>query len=185
MSLSFEKTAQRICKLLEGSPDLVHLEKAYRETLRLRSQLIAAIYDLKPVQITVPDWVAPVGKQFVTLTIPEPLPSMKELTGAVEEHWTAMIHQAIAQEARTGIPFFEKAHVWMEVTTARGTDNRNVWDTSNRAINVVLNNLKGIFFWDDDFEHLSFGITASWGKIGETKIHICSFSDRFSPEKLR
>jgi len=45
--------------------------------------------------------------------------------------------------------------------------------TSNRAINVIINNLKGIFFDDDDFEHMSCSIEASWGKIGMTEIRIC------------
>ena len=48
-----------------------------------------------------------------------------------------------------------------------------IWDTSNRAINVIINNLKGIFFDDDDFEHMSCSIEACWGKIGITEVRIC------------
>ena len=55
----------------------------------------------------------------------------------------------------------------------RGTNNSKVWDTSNRAINVIINNLKGIFFDDDDFEHMSCSVEASWGKIGMAEIRIC------------
>ena len=35
--------------------------------------------------------------------------------------------------------------VIIEITTSRGTENHKVWDTSNRVINLVINNLKGIF----------------------------------------
>ena len=104
---------------------------------------------------------------------PEPLPGLKELTGTLEEHWTRMIHEAIAKQAKTGIPRFEKAHVHIRITAPRGTNNSKVWDTSNRAINVIINNLKGIFFDDDDFEHMSCSIEASWDKIGMTEIRIC------------
>ena len=39
---------------------------------------------------------------------------------------------------------------------AKGSDNARVWDTSKRAIQIVLNNLKGIFFRDDDLEQMTF-----------------------------
>ena len=47
-----------------------------------------------------------------------------------------------------------------------------MWDTSNRAINLIINNLKGIFFRDDDFEHMAFTVVAEWGEIGSTTIRI-------------
>ena len=65
----------------------------------------------------------------------------------------------------------------IRIWTPRGTNNKRVWDTSNRAINVVINNLKGIFFDDDDFEHMACGIVADWGEIGQTEIRICSLED--------
>ena len=101
---------------------------------------------------------------------------MKELTGAVEQHWATMIHDAIEKESISGIPKFQKAMVMIEVTAPRGTENPRVWDTSNRAINLVINNIKGIFFWDDDFEHMAFSIVAKWGEIGSTTIRICELS---------
>ncbi len=175
MNLNLETTLRQIQKYLtkEYPPAL---EKAYEQTLRLRSQLISAIYELKPHSRKEPVFRTSFpNKQIITLTIPEPLPGMRKLTAAVEEHRVAMLHEAIDREAETGIPFWEKAHVWIETKTVRGTNNFRVWDTSNRAINVILNNLKGIFFWDDDFEHLSFEITAGWDEIGQTKIHICAY----------
>lgn len=114
---------------------------------------------------------------MVVLTIPEPLPARKELTSNVEEHWIQMIHDAIVQESQTGLPYFEKAFVLIRILTPRGTNNKQVWDTSNRAINVVINNLKGIFFDDDDFEHMACGIVADWYEIGYTEIRICDLDE--------
>ena len=88
-----------------------------------------------------------------------------------------MIHKAIAHESETGLPYFEKAFVLIRIRTPRGTNNKRVWDTSNRAINVVINNLKGIFFDDDDFEHMACGIVADWGEIGQTEIRICALEE--------
>ena len=42
------------------------------------------------------------------------------------------------------VPFFEKAFVAIHIVTPKGSDNARVWDTSNRAIQVILNNLKGV-----------------------------------------
>ena len=56
-----------------------------------------------------------------------------------------MIHDAIEKESETGIPQFHKAMVMIEIATPRGTNNPKVRDTSNRAINLIINNLKGIF----------------------------------------
>lgn len=164
----------------EGVQDVIKLQKAYELTLRLRSQIISVIYDMKQytgsAEIDFPNQEVIDKKRTVTLTIPEPLPGMKELTAAVEEHWITMIHDAIEKESRTGIPIFQKAMVMIEVITPRGTDNPKVWDTSNRAINLIINNLKGIFFRDDDFEHMAFSVVAQWGEIGRTTIRICELS---------
>ena len=57
-----------------------------------------------------------------------------------------MLHAAIAEAARQNpFPYFSKAMVEIEVITPRGSDNARLWDTSNRAINVAINNLKGVF----------------------------------------
>ena len=42
---------------------------------------------------------------------------------------------------------------------------------------MVINNLKGIFFDDDDFEHMACGIVADWGEIGQTEILICAVEE--------
>ena len=180
--INLRKTLNQIENALppEGVQDVIKLQKAYELTLRLRSQIIGIIYDMKQytgsAEIDFPYQEVSDKKQTVTLIIPEPLPGIKELTGAVEEHWITMIHDAIEKESITGIPKFQKAMVMIEVTTPRGTDNPRVWDTSNRAINLVINNLKGIFFRDDDFEHMAFSVVAKWGKSGRTTIRICELS---------
>lgn len=186
MYINLWKTLKKIEKFLpeNESVDITQLEKAYELTLRLRSQLIAVRYDMEqfgtatsaPVKEPVPPF-SQTEKKMVHLLIPEPLPARKELTSNVEEHWIQMIHDAIARESQTGLPYFKKAFVLIRIRTSRGTNNKRVWDTSNRAINVVINNLKGIFFDDDDFEHMACGIVADWGEIGETEIRICALAD--------
>ena len=170
--INLRNTLKQIEKALpgEGVQDISKLQKAYELTLRLRSQIIGIIYDMKLFGSCA------TNVQSVTLVIDEPLPGMKELTAAVEEHWVTMIHDAIAKESQSGIPKFQKAMVMIEITTPRGTDNPRVWDTSNRAINLIINNLKGIFFRDDDFEHMAFSVVADWGKSGRTTIRICELS---------
>ena len=135
MYIDLKKTLSQIEKALpqEGVQDVNKLQKAYEITLRLRSQIIGVIYDMKQYNGLIandsPKQEIKSNKQVVTLIIPEPLPGMKELTAAVEEHWVTMIHDAIERESRTGIPKFQKAMVMIEVTTPRGTDNPRVWDT--------------------------------------------------------
>jgi hypothetical protein len=156
------------------------LEKAYEQTLRLRSQLLGVMYDMMDfgsATKTPEAFAQNESDRIVQLLIPEPLPGLKELTAAVEEHWVRMIHEAIAQQAQIGIPYFEKAFVLIRIHAPRGTNNTKLWDTSNRAINVVINNLKGIFFDDDNFEHMSCSVEASWGKIGMTEIRICDHKE--------
>ena len=182
MYIDLKKTLSQIENALpqEGVQDLSKLQKAYDITLRLRSQIIGVIYDMKQYTGTTendfPNQEISSNKQVVTLIIPEPLPGMKELTAAVEEHWVTMIHDAIEKESITGIPQFQKAMVMIEITTPRGTNNPKVWDTSNRAINLIINNLKGIFFKDDNFEHMAFSVVAKWGESGRTTIRICELS---------
>ncbi len=186
MYIDLWKTLKKIEDQLpeNKTPESAQLEKAYELTLRLRSQLISVLYDMVQFGMgTVPPVDEPVTqlpqteKNMVSLTIPEPLPARKELTSNVEEHWIKMIHEAIAQESKTGLPYFEKAFVLIRIWTPRGTNNKRVWDTSNRAINVVINNLKGIFFDDDDFEHMACGVAADWGEIGHTEIRIFSLDE--------
>ena len=159
------------------------LEKAYEQMLWLRSHILGVMYDMIDFGSATKRTIGEVSvsqtdsDKIVCLVIPEPLPGLKELTGTLEEHWVRMIHEAIAKQAKIGIPRFEKAHVHIRITAPRGTDNSKVWDTSNRAINVIINNLKGIFFDDDDFEHMSCSIEASWGKMGMTEIRICDYGD--------
>ena len=186
MYIDLMKTLRKIEKLLQEDEvqNAAQLEKAYALTLRLRSQLIAVRYDVEqfgtaavtPVDEPVKQ-LPQTEKKMVVLTIPEPLPARKELTSNVEEHWIQMIHEAIAQESITGLPYFEKAFVLIRIRTPRGTNNKRVWDTSNRAINVVINNLKGIFFDDDDFQHMACGIVADWGEFGQTEIRICALEE--------
>ena len=192
MYTNLQKTLQAIKEDLPADKPISFemLEKAYEQTLWLRSHILGVMYDMMDFgpapqrSITVPLSQTDM-KGYVSLVIPEPLPGLKELTGKVEEHWIQTIHEAIVQKAKTGIPYFEKAHVHIRITAPRGTYNSKVWDTSNRAINVIINNLKGIFFDDDDFEHMSCSIEACWGKIGMTEIRIFDHRDLKKCENFR
>ena len=184
MRIDLHKTLERIEKNLPREEECTFgmLERAYEQTLRLRSQILGVMYDRmdfgSAVKTSTAEAVAPNGSDgIIRLLIPEPLPGLKELTGTLEEHWARMIHEAIAQQAKIGVPHFKKAHVHIRITTPRGTNNQKVWDTSNRAINVIINNLKGIYFDDDDFEHMSCSIDACWDKIGMTEIRICDYEN--------
>ena len=97
----------------------------------------------------------------------------------------AMIHAAISDvAAQEPLPYFEKAFVEIEIVTPRGSNNARVWDTSNRAIQVILNNLKGIFFRDDDMEHMAFSVVGRWGEKGVTILRI-SDSGQISADQSR
>ena len=185
MFIDLHKALKKIEENLpaDGKITFEMLEKAYVQTLWLRSHILSVMYDMIDFGSAPQRTIGEVSlsqtdsDKVVCLVIPEPLPGLKELTGTVEEHWARMIHEAISQQAKSGIPYFKKAHVHIRIAAPRGTNNSKVWDTSNRAINVIINNLKGIFFDDDDFEHMSCSIDASWGKIGMTEVIIFDYKD--------
>ena len=186
MNIPIDNTLRQIerCLNAENDIDVKRLHKMYDLTLKLQSQLLGVICDM---EVYASDASSPrlaaahshgenTG-EAVTLTIDEALPSMKRLTEAVEEHWKAMIHAAIDEAARQGpLPCFDKAMVSIEIVTPRGTNNANIWDTSNRAINVIINNLKGIFFLDDNMEHMAFSVVGRWGEDGKTVLRISAYS---------
>lgn len=181
MNIPIDETLKQLGHCLEGnSVSVKPLRKMYDLTLKLQSQLLGVIYDMETFAPNTS--IARIASEhshgendgkIVTLTIAEPLPSMKRLTEAVEEHWKAMIHAAIDEASRRGpLPYFDKALVAIEIVTPRGTNNANVWDTSNRAINVIINNLKGVFFLDDNIEHMAFSVVGRWGEEGKTMLRV-------------
>lgn len=182
MHTDLKKTLATIdrCLPVEGGPTWAQLYRMYDLTLRLMSQELAVIYDRETFDRQTGQ--RPLAEKqstgintdtVVILTIQEPLPSMKKLTEALEEHWKTMIHAAIAEAVcQASLPHFEKAFVEIEIVTTKGCNNTKVWDTSNRAINVIINNLKGIFFEDDNMEHMAFSVVGRWGEKGATIIRI-------------
>ena len=54
----------------------------------------------------------------------------------------------------------------------KGYNNTRIWDTSNRAINLILNNLKGVFFSDDDIKYMEFSVISGWSSKPKTVIYI-------------
>ena len=185
MHISLKKTLRAIDACLpDGTePSTERLHRMYDLTLRLSSQMLGVIQDREAFDASAQQ--EPLARRQtsavnaggnVTLTIHEPLPDIKRLTEAMEEHWKAMIHAAIDQAAQQEpLPWFEKAMVEIEIVTPRGTDNAQVWDTSNRAIQVILNNLKGVLSRDDDMEHMAFSVVGLWGEKGVTSLRISDF----------
>ena len=168
--------------LKNGGANISDLKHAYNQTLRLQSQILSLIYDREFLdghnRFSEEMSRGENGGGTITLIVREPLPSMKRLTEAIEEHWKAMLHAAIEEAAQQGaLPYFEKAFVQIEIVTPRGSNNAKLWDTSNRAINVIINNLKGIFFEDDNMEHMAFSVVGTWGKKGVTTIQISELSE--------
>ena len=183
MNISLKKTIAQIDRCLpdEGRVNTAQLCKMYDLTLRLQSRMLSVIYDMETFggsaeRIANAHSSGKNKNSVVTLTIAEPLPSVKRLTEAVEEHWKAMLHAAIAEaDQQEPLPWFDRAMVEIEIITPRGSGNARLWDTSNRAIQVVLNNLKGIFFEDDNMEHMAFSVVGRWGEKGATFICILDF----------
>ena len=184
MNTQIDKTLEQLAHCLNA--DAPRLNKMYNLALKLQGQILGVIYD---TEMFLPDAATPRLAQrhahaentgaAVTLTIDEPLPSMKRLTEEVEEHWKTMLRASISEAEHQGpLPWFNKAMVDIEITTPRGTNNANVWDTSNRAINVIINNLKGIFFLDDNIEHMAFSVTGRWGESGKTVLRVSELEDR-------
>ena len=53
----------------------------------------------------------------MVLTFEEALPSLKEYSAALEEHWRSMIHAAIQEAAaQEGLPRFDRAFVQIAVS---------------------------------------------------------------------
>lgn len=183
MNVNIQKTLAEIQqKLLPVKGlSLKELHSAYSLVTKLRSQLIGVIYEREfgnGNEHDCPKLSALCAKgevvdNTVTLTIDEPLPPLKELTAAMQDHWLELIHTAI-QKAELGqrLPYLEKAFVLIEIITPKYSDNAKLWDTSNRAVNLIINNLKGIFFEDDNHEHMAFGVIGKWGDDGKTVVRV-------------
>ena len=181
MNINLMKTLKQIEKKIDcDSLSISDLHKAYALAVQLRSQLLGVIHELEtfcrePGVSRLADLSSAgvFGNDSIILTINEPLPPTKELTGAMEDHWLDLIHTAIGRAAKEQeLPYFKKAFVWIEVITPKYTDNAKLWDTSNRAINLIINNLKGTFFEDDNHEHMAFGVVGRWGEKSATIVHV-------------
>ncbi len=155
--------------------------RGYKDCYKLQSQLLSLIYDEEEFGGRQESFAREQSSgaqepDCVTLTIHEPLPDMKALTAAITDHWNALIQSAITQSAQQEQPlYFEKAMVEIEVTTPRGRRNIDLWDTSNRAINLIINNLKGTYFRDDNLEHMAFSVVGKWGGEGQTVVKISAY----------
>ena len=159
---------------------------AYDYATKIKNSLLALHqerYFGMPQELTAP-LLTPcdgyVDDGIAVLVIGEALPHTKtEMTGAVMGHWQSCIHAATAMLAeRYPVPHFEKAVVGIHVAMPRGANNSRIWDTSNRAINLILNNLKGVVFPDDNIEHMAFAVVGSWAEQAETTVFVGDFASQ-------
>lgn len=109
MNIPINKTLKQIDHCLNAGQrvDVERPRKAYNLTLKLQSQLLGVIYDMETFTLdSSGTWIAADHShgqndgEAVTLTINEALPPMKRLTEAIQEHWKAMIHEAIDEAAQ-------------------------------------------------------------------------------------
>lgn len=106
---------------------------------------------------------------IAVLEIFETLPHTKHRSFELEV-WQELIHSSIGCLAdKHEMPFFQKAHMGLFVEMERSPKFK-AWDISNRAVNFTINNLKGIFFTDDDVEHLSIISAGRWSTNAKTTI---------------
>jgi len=115
---------------------------------------------------------------IVRLEIGEELPHKKaEMSVIGNEYWLKLIHTSIARLAeKSTVPRFEQAFIGIYTAMPKGYNNTRIWDTSNRAIDLILNNLKGCFFSDDNIEHMAFSVVGGWSLEPKTVIFIGDFS---------
>lgn len=100
--------------------------------LKLQDQLLGVIYDIETFRSgsrrtrTAADHGHGQNREeALILAINEALPTMKRLTEAIEEHWKAMIHEAIYKVARDN-RYHTLRRQWLKSSHPRGTNNANV-----------------------------------------------------------
>ncbi len=190
MYINLAKNLKRMERNLPstGTDTLKSLNKLYDMTVTLRSQLLALIHDEETFGEAATQEQEPLAQRLshgecpstseVFFIFYEPLPALRELTSAMEDHWINMLQTAIEQvAAQQELPCFEKAYVEIEIITTKGHKNAKLWDTSNRAINVIINNLKGVFFHDDNMEHMAFSVVGYWGEKPATIVRVSEFDE--------
>lgn len=116
------------------------------------------------------------GSGIAILEIGEALPHNKELTSVVNDHWLGCVQAAIGKlTEKSPLPRFDMAMAGFCIAMPRGVNNARIWDASNRAMNLIINNLKGVFFPDDDIEHMAFAVLGCWADEPKTTIYIGDF----------
>jgi len=84
------------------------------------------------------------------------------------------LHEEINKLDR--VKMFNRAIVSIIVCLPQSSTNQKTWDVDNRAIHLILNNLKGIFFKDDDYDNVSLFVCGKQSQEPETVILIDTYS---------
>lgn len=170
---NIELLKKRLAALdLQASYELA--TKIKYEIISLESELSLASPALAPKHNFFSKVEGNLEDAIICLEIGEEIPHMKaELSASGHEYWLNLIHTAIYKlSEKESVPKYEKAFVGIYTGMPKGYNNTRIWDASNRAINLILKNLKGVFFPDDDIEHMAFSVVGGWSREPKTVIYI-------------
>lgn len=96
----------------------------------------------------------------------------------IHNEWVILLHSEIDLLAKKqAIRMFGKAFVGILLSVPPDYAKRKLWDTDNRALHLIFNNLKGIFFLDDDYLHMCFGVFGKESSNESTVIFIGDVKD--------
>ena len=157
----------------DREPTQRELRQAYDTVLRLRSQVLAALQDREDFEgaqgpdgerIAAQKSGGALWGRTVILSFQEPLPSQKGTDGGGGGILVDMLHAAFQKVAEQGASPFSKGPGGDPHRNAQGQRQHEGMGHLQRAIQVILNNLKGVFFPDDDMEHMAFAVAGHWAE---------------------
>lgn len=94
------------------------------------------------------------------------------------------IHRLSEGGGARASPSFSQDHGGDPHRHAQGQRRHEGLGHLNRAIQEILNNLKGVFFPDDDMEHMAFAVIGCWtAGDGYTTIRISDFGKWWQVER--
>ena len=142
--------------------------------------------------------IGPIVETTTGTTVAE-VPATPEETTKATEATTSAVSSAVTTEATTNTTTAPKAETTTPTTSATTAATTTAPTASEPAVSdgilritsggtytlsgnkkdtmILVDVLKGIFFDDDDFEHMACGIVADWGEIGQTEIRICALEE--------
>lgn len=115
---------------------------------------------------------------IILIRIPEDLPKFsKELNLSCRKRWQGYIYHALKKlKMNHGIlPYYGNAMIVIEVHSPSGVSGIYKWDVSNRTYNIIINDLKGLVFPDDNAINLIFAVAGVYDSDRQTLLYIGDF----------